>query len=362
MASNSRFQWIKDLASGGKTPDKPLNCLNCNTEFQGFYCPQCGQKSKTRRLTIAAVIKDFMDALSDSDKGFLRTVIDLSKNPGSTLNDYIAGKRQRYLSAGKYSFFLVVLFTVNISFLEYHYGFFEKLVDGVDSMVTHFEDKEETKMGSHLSKAVNENPNAKEVTVNLKNNSEDKVKVKDKDGNIKAYGVLRGDEDDTVVFNFSWFGTEVNKEVTYKRALLFLKLLIPQYHRTIFDYLKFFIVLWIPIFAFFSFIFFFKSPFNFAEHITINAFIYSHLLLIMCLFSPLYWILPELASTTFTTSTLCAGFYLCYSYFDVYRYGKYRAVKVATSLFSASTTYLMTLLILACVQAIHFAVQNIDKM
>lgn len=334
MASNSRFQWIQDLAKREKKPPKSLKCLNCQTEFTGFFCPQCGQKSKTRRLTVLAVVKDFMDALSDSDKGFLRTVIDLSQNPGSMLYDYISGKRQRYLSAGKYSFFLIVLFTVNISLLENHYGFFQKLVqkvDGVASSITHDEVQK-----------TDENPT--------------------RDTSKPAMGIIKSSDSETVELKFNWFGTEVNKEVTYKRALLFLKYLIPQYNRALFDYLKFFIILWIPIFAFFSFFFFFRSSFNFAEHITINAYLYSHVLLIMTMFSPLYWVLPDLAGTTLLTSCLAAGFFLVYSYLDIFKGRNYLIVKTMSSFTCAMTTYLLALTILTCIQAIHFAVKNIDML
>ncbi len=313
-----------------------INCLNCDTSFSGHYCPQCGQKSETKRLTVVSVTKDFLDAISDSDRGFLKTVIDLSQDPRVMLKNYISGKRRRYLSAGKYSFFLIVVFTVCASYLEYHFSWFENMTRGIESfeVVQEKEDKFHYTTKSNAEKIAKENPDA----------------------------IIGAGEKKDMHFKFDFLNTKVDKKVSKSDMIQYAKYLIPRYHRTLFDYLKVFVVLWIPIFAFFSFLFFYNQGYNFAEHITINAYIYAHILLIYIVFSPLYWLLPQMVTTTAVTSSVAALFYLLYSYFQVFSKGHYRVVKTSLCLMFSLSTYLVTLFALVLVVAFYIFMSHIDKL
>lgn len=233
-------------------------------------------------------MKDFADALSDSDKGFLRTVIDLSSHPGRMLRDYIYGKRQRYLSAGKYSFLFIVLFTVHLSYLESHYGWFEMAAKGINLQFSETEKDEKAK---------------------------------------------------PINFKFSIFGEKIDKQVQPDKLNDFNQILISRYHKTIFDYLKFLIVLWIPIFSIFSRLIFRKSHYNLAEHITINSYLYSQILLIFLLLSPFYWIMPKMASTTFMTSSIASIAYIAFCYLRIFNKGNYRLFKTFTALSVSFFTY-----------------------
>lgn len=314
-----------------------MNCLNCTTEYKGQFCPSCGQKSKTRRLTVFSVVQDFLNALSDSDKGFLRTVIDLSQNPGAMLRDYIAGKRQRYLSAGKYTFFLVIVFTVHLSYLENHFGWFQRLTQLIETI--------------EIKNPAPEKP---------ANSQADKKKRK---SDMSGVGVFKSQQDDDMInINMTLWGKSVNRRVHKHQAFRFLKDLLPHYHRTLFDYLKFLLILWVPIFAFFSLIIFYKSPYNFAEHITINTYIYAHILLVYVGLSPLYWLTPQLSGTTLMVSTTASFFFLCYSYMQVFNQRRYRLVKTFIALTASFTTYMVTLSVLVTCLATYIALDNIDAL
>ncbi len=317
-----------------KAKPPTLQCLNCPTSFCGWFCPNCGQKSATKKLTLVTVIKDFMDAVSDSDKGFLRTAIDLSTNPHDMVHNYLGGKRQRYLSAGKYAFFLVVLFTINISYLEKNIGFFESITTMVDDLAV-------TQKGDNIVL------------------SDDKTQ-KNLVASDKEYGVIN--KGNKVHIKMDWFGQDIDKRASKKEFLDFIKVLLPKYHKSLFDSLKIFIILWIPIFAFFTAIFFRKSGFNLAEHITVNAYIYSHILLIFLILSPVHWIAPELRQTTWLATLMASTFYLCYAFMEVFTAGSYRLVRTLTVVTMAGTTYLMVLAGLVAWQLLFIAFQNIDKL
>ena len=218
-------------------------CKNCKTDFKGNFCPQCGQKAAVKRLSLLAVFNDFVLAITDTERGFLKTVLDLSQRPGPMVEKYISGKRARYISAGKYTFFLVVLFTINISFLENHFGFFRSLTEKVHHL--EFSDQ-----GLYVK-----NDNKQEES--KKEDPQDKVDLpvkKDKRVNINMFGI--------------------HKELSHQEALQFIKTFMPLVHSKLFDYSKYLTISWIPLFSILSFLFFFRSPYNFAEHFTFNAFVF----------------------------------------------------------------------------------------
>lgn len=75
-----------------------MNCQNCTTALVGDYCHTCGQKSLTNRLTVKSVVLDFFHALTHADKGFLRLVKTLVRQPGIAAREYVEGKRKRYFN------------------------------------------------------------------------------------------------------------------------------------------------------------------------------------------------------------------------------------------------------------------------
>lgn len=251
------------------------------------------------------------------------------------LRDYMSGKRKRYLSAGKYSFFLIVIFTVFASYLESHFGWFETMTKGIDTLAM-IETKGSIQMTTE-----------KDVKEIVQKDTEAVVSSGDaKEMNLK----------------FDLFGAHVDKKVSKNELLQFAKYLLPRYHTTLFVYLKFFVILWIPAFAFFSFFFFWGSGYNFAEHITFNTYIYAHILLIYVLFAPLYWVYPSATMTTALTSTGAAFFFLIFSYFQFFDKGRFRLFKIFMSLSLSFGTYLFVLSTLITGIASYIFVMNLDKL
>lgn len=334
-----------------------MECLNCDQNFVGNYCPQCNQKSSTQRLTIVSVVRDFLSAISDSDKGFLKTVIDLSKNPGRTINDYIDGKRSRYLSAGKYTFFLTVLFTLNVTYLEHHFGMFEALVKGLETASVTVDGKDNLNVSTNKKDATRN----KETVYEYDSKPDSDIKI-DLSNSDPTQATFHTNDDGTIDINYTFMGKKVAKKTTKAKLIKFLQKLVPHYHRTLFDVLKFLIILWIPIFSLFSFLFFFKSPYNFAEHITFNSYTFSHILLIFMIVSPAYWLLPQLSGVTFFAGSASAFFYLTFSYMQFFEMRRYRLIKSFTALSMSFFTYSCTLIMVMVALAFYIAMDNIDML
>jgi Protein of unknown function (DUF3667) len=86
-----------------------VNCLNCKTEYDGKYCPECGQSSKTEKLKIITLVKGVLEGFFDLQKPLYRTVIGLTIHPGRVVSEYAEGQRKKYANPIKYSLFVSAL-------------------------------------------------------------------------------------------------------------------------------------------------------------------------------------------------------------------------------------------------------------
>jgi hypothetical protein len=85
----------------------PTNCLNCEALLTAddHYCPNCGQKTDTHRLTIGHIAHEFFHSFVHTDKGFLGMIADLAVKPGLVAKEYVAGKRKKYFNP--FTFFIL---------------------------------------------------------------------------------------------------------------------------------------------------------------------------------------------------------------------------------------------------------------
>jgi hypothetical protein len=72
----------------------------------GKYCPQCGQKAKTERVTFSDIMHEIPHSIFHVDKGGLYTLIQLLYGPGKAVREYLAGKRVSFFLPFAYLFLL----------------------------------------------------------------------------------------------------------------------------------------------------------------------------------------------------------------------------------------------------------------
>lgn len=92
-------------------------CLNCGTEFEGNYCPQCGQSAKTRRMTVSSLFQSLATAMFSFDKGFWKTLRGLFTRPGRMMGEYLRGRRASYGNPFSLLVILTTIFIVEAHFL-----------------------------------------------------------------------------------------------------------------------------------------------------------------------------------------------------------------------------------------------------
>jgi len=99
-----------------QTEVKTIRCLNCGREFEGDFCPKCGQSAKTGRFTIKFIWENLIAAIFGTYGGILFTFKNLFIRPGKMMVEILDGKRRSYFSP-----FPMLLFTLTLFILVYSF-------------------------------------------------------------------------------------------------------------------------------------------------------------------------------------------------------------------------------------------------
>ena len=73
-------------------------CLSCGYEYEGNFCPNCGQDSNTGRLGWHSVFAKMFDVWDVEKSSLPTTLLHLLSRPGYMICDYLDGRRRPYYS------------------------------------------------------------------------------------------------------------------------------------------------------------------------------------------------------------------------------------------------------------------------
>ena len=91
-------------------PNESPACLNCGTRLRGQYCGSCGQRSRSRLISIWQLLREAFGDLFELDSRLWRTVLPLLTRPGKLTRDYLEGRRARYMPPFRTYLVLSVVF------------------------------------------------------------------------------------------------------------------------------------------------------------------------------------------------------------------------------------------------------------
>ncbi len=95
---------------------KTTHCLNCGTEFEGNFCPECGQSAETGRFTFKFIWENLIAAILGKDGGVWFTLKNLFCRPGAMIVEILNGKRKRYFSPFPMLFFALTVYILLFTF------------------------------------------------------------------------------------------------------------------------------------------------------------------------------------------------------------------------------------------------------
>src|SRR5262252_8576326 len=144
----SAFEGTRGQRRFGKAKDSgpPLtHCENCGAELQGHWCSQCGQPAIEYRRSFRHVVADLLNEFLNWDSKFFTTIALLILKPWRLTNEFLAGKRVRYVNPLRLYLLASVLF-----FLAVNYGTKSSIAKGIHFDASKLDSKDRAELQSDL--------------------------------------------------------------------------------------------------------------------------------------------------------------------------------------------------------------------
>ena len=125
MENETQTETQTEIQTEIQPESKTTQCLNCGTEFEGKYCPECGQSANTGRFTWRFIFENLEAAIIGKDGGIWFTIKNLFTRPGAMIVDMLNGKRKSYFSPFPMLFFVLAIYVLILSFTGSHNAFRE---------------------------------------------------------------------------------------------------------------------------------------------------------------------------------------------------------------------------------------------
>src|SRR5438093_302468 len=93
-----------------------IHCENCGALLTGRWCSQCGQAAIDYRRSFRHVIVDVLDSFLNWDSKFFATIGLLIVKPWRLTNEFLAGKRVRYLHPLRLYLLASILFFFTVNY------------------------------------------------------------------------------------------------------------------------------------------------------------------------------------------------------------------------------------------------------
>lgn len=93
------------------------HCLNCDATLSGQYCGDCGQRARSRLISIWELTREAFGDLFELDSRLWRTLIPLTFRPGQLTRDYLEGRRARFMPPFR-TYLVLSIFFFLIAFFD----------------------------------------------------------------------------------------------------------------------------------------------------------------------------------------------------------------------------------------------------
>jgi hypothetical protein len=71
-------------------------CSNCRAPLTGQYCAVCGQRDRSRMISLWELVKEMVGEIFDADSRVWRTLVPLLFRPGRLTSEYLRGRRMAF--------------------------------------------------------------------------------------------------------------------------------------------------------------------------------------------------------------------------------------------------------------------------
>jgi hypothetical protein len=85
----------------------PMTCSNCTTDYNGNFCPNCGEKKfDKKQLSFRHFMEEVLEGIGHLDNKFFRTLKTVVSKPGKLSLDFTEGRRASFMKPVQ--FFLII--------------------------------------------------------------------------------------------------------------------------------------------------------------------------------------------------------------------------------------------------------------
>lgn len=253
-----------------KTSTMIEKCKNCESELQGSFCHNCGQEKKDIHLSLKRLLQDSLESLFSFDSRFGRTLKILITKPGKITEEFLKGKRVRFIPPVKLYLFISVIFFLMLS-INGPYGSKFKFNEGKPKN----ENGKYIHLGSGKAKQSEKQSEIKNVNeVKPENQNDKNIHLNsDQVEHPKAQSPIKKIEKENTL-DPEWIELLKNKaERAAKNKKSFGQFLTKNYPKTMFFLL--------PIFALLLKLFFKKSNFYYIEHLIFSIHLHSFIFMLL---------------------------------------------------------------------------------
>ncbi len=92
------------------------HCENCGAQLQGHWCGKCGQAAVDYRRSFRHVVADVLESFLNWDSKFFTTIALLVLKPWRLTNEFLAGKRVRYVNPLRLYLLASILFFFAVNY------------------------------------------------------------------------------------------------------------------------------------------------------------------------------------------------------------------------------------------------------
>lgn len=280
------------------------DCLNCGHHVEEHYCPHCGQQNIETRQPFHYLFTHFVEDFTHYDGQFWGTLKNLLVKPGKLTNTYLEGKRQKFVPPVKlYIFISFITFFLFAVFPPFKINFEGKKEHGKEKTIS-LNRLAETSKKLDSIRTEEKIKGTDSVTISkvntlLKDSArlsdiEDSFDMSKKlDDNFEYNGYTNQKSFDSAKAKNPSFFDFINVPVAHKFFELKEKgitkgEIVKKLGETSFHNLPKALFIYLPIFAFFLWIFHNKKKWWYFDHGIFTLHYFSFLLLTILLFSFLY--------------------------------------------------------------------------
>lgn len=109
------------------------HCKNCYKPVRDNFCSHCGQETKVERITVSGLLRDLPHSVFHVDRGFLYNLLQLFKQPGHSINEYLSGRRKPFYHPASYLVIALILNYLVVKIYNLHF-YNEDELKGMDEI------------------------------------------------------------------------------------------------------------------------------------------------------------------------------------------------------------------------------------